>query len=226
MKIIELDSVDSTNEYCKRIDCGEDVVVFAKRQTEGRGTRGRDFISEVGGLYVTVMRHYTRFPASEAFKIMIDHCVAVCKTLEHFSLKPVIRWANDVLIDGKKICGTLIENTFGGGEIVRSVVGVGINVNNALPESLKDIATTITQHVSAKVGVEEVKKEFLKNIGRTYSVEDYKSYIDYFGKSVTLINGAVIRSVVVLDISADGRLIVKEGDKIMEISSAEVGLRV
>ena len=52
MKIIELEEVGSTSEYCKQNDCGEDLCVFAKRQTAGKGTKGRSFISLDGGLYV------------------------------------------------------------------------------------------------------------------------------------------------------------------------------
>ena len=227
MKIIELYEVDSTNEYCKRENFAEDVAVIAKRQTAGRGTKGRSFVSDEGGLYITVMRHYDNFPAEKAFQIMINSCVAVCKTLEIFSIKPRIRWANDVFVGDKKICGTLIENTFSGNKIVRSVVGMGINVNNAISEELKDIATSITQHVSAKVAVDEVKKALLSNLESSYTIADYKSYIDYFGKSVMLKTADSERQVVALDISDDGRLIVREEDgAVNKISSAEVSLKL
>ena len=227
MKIIELEKVDSTNEYCKRENFAEDVAVIAKRQTAGRGTKGRSFISGDGGLYITVMRHYNDFPADKAFRIMINSCVSVCKTLEVFSIKPRIRWANDVLVGSKKICGTLIENTFCGNKIIRSIVGMGININNAIPEELKDIATNVTQHVSSEVTVGDVKKSLLTNLEKNYSVADYKSYIDYFGKSAVLKTEKSERQVKVLEISDDGRLIVEETDgTINKISSAEVSLKL
>lgn len=227
MKIIELDEVDSTNEYCKRENFAQDVAVIARRQTAGRGTKGRSFVSDDGGLYITVMRHYNNFPADKAFQIMVNSCVAVCKTLETFLIKPRIRWANDVLVGSKKICGTLIENTFGGNNVVRSVVGMGINVNNEILEELKDIATTITQNITAKVTVGEVKRVLLRNLENSYSIADYKSYIDYFGKSVVLKTADRERQVVALDISDDGRLIVKEQDgTVNKISSAEVSLKL
>ena len=136
MKIIELDEVDSTNEYCKRLETDEDVAVIAKRQISGKGTKGRVFISERGGVYLSVMRFYKDFICRDAFKIMVNSCVAVCKTLEAYSVKPNIRWANDVLVGGKKISGTLIENSFGKGG-ARSIVGIGLNVNNPIPDELK-----------------------------------------------------------------------------------------
>ena len=227
MRIIELEEVDSTNEYCKRQNFADDVAVVARCQTAGRGTKGRSFVSDYGGLYITVVRHYKDCLTQNAFQIMINSCVAVCKTLEKFSIKPNIRWANDVLVDGKKICGTLIENTFGGNKILRSIVGMGINVNNEIPCDLKDIATSITQHVSTKVTVDEVKVALLKNLENNYSVCDYKSYINYFGKTAILKTEDGERQVKVLDISDDGRLIVKETDgAVNKISSAEVSLRL
>lgn len=227
MKIIELEEADSTNEYCKRISLGEDVVVVAKRQIAGKGTKGRSFISDIGGLYISVMKYYENFPAERAFKIMINACVAVCRTLEKFKIQPQIRWANDVLADGKKICGTLIENTFSGSKIVRSIVGMGINVNNSIPDGLKDVATSITQHVYTKPTVEDVKLLLLQNLEKRFTIADYKSYINYFGRSVKVITEDCERQVVALDISDDGRLVVKERDgTINKISSAEVSLRL
>lgn len=227
MKIIELEEVDSTNEYCKRQNFAEDVIVIAKRQTAGRGTKGRSFVSDAGGLYLTIVRHYSNFTADKAFQIMVNSCVAVCKMLENISIKPQIRWANDVLVGGKKICGTLIENTFGGNKIVRSIVGMGINVNNALPNELKEIATSITQNISAKVGVDEVKNLLIQNLQKDYSIDDYKKYINYFGSTVLLKTTDGERRVTALDISDDGRLIVKEADgTVNKISSAEVSLRL
>ena len=151
MKIIQLEEVDSTNEYCKRLSGESEVIVTAKRQSAGKGTKGRSFISDEGGLFVSVMRRYEKFDASQTFKIMVDSCVAVCRTLEFFGLNPVIRWANDVLVNGKKICGTLIENTFSGGDVSRSIIGVGININNALPEELKDIATSMRAEFNRQI---------------------------------------------------------------------------
>ena len=58
-------------------------------------------------------------------------------------LKPKIKWANDVFVANKKICGILIENIFSGNKISSSLIGVGLNVNNDLPEELNEIATTM-----------------------------------------------------------------------------------
>ena len=100
MKIIKLEEINSTNEFLKTYTGTGDAAAVAVRQTGGKGTKGRKFVSEKGGLYLSVMRRYDCFPAEEAFKIMVSSCVAVCKTLEILGLNPIIKWANDVFVNG------------------------------------------------------------------------------------------------------------------------------
>lgn len=227
MKIIELEETDSTNDYCKQLKDDCNVAVVAKLQKRGKGTKGRSFVSDDGGLYISFLRRFENFPAENAFEIMINYCVAVCKTLESFGVKPQIRWANDVLVNGKKICGTLIENTFKDNCITRSIVGIGINVNNVLPEELKDIATTLCEQTEKNIATEEVRDRLIKFAEESYSVEDYKSYIDYFGREVILKTPQGETRAIALDVEPDGRLAVIDGNGVLKkISSAEVGLRL
>lgn len=224
-RIIKLRSVDSTNEYCKRLTGAENAIVVAKKQTSGKGTKGRSFVSDKGGLYISVLRTYRNFDGAETFKIMLNCCVAVCKTLESFNLSPVIRWANDVLVGGRKICGTLIENTFSS-EYCRSIVGMGINVNNSLPEELMGIATSLKEQTGKNIPLRKVMKRLLNNLKRGYTVDDYKSYINWFGESVTLnINGENITANA-LDVDESGLLVCEIEGNIRKISSAEVSLRL
>lgn len=226
MKIIELEEIDSTNEYCKRASFGEDIIVVAKRQSAGRGTKGRSFDSTDGGLYISTMRHYKNFKAENAFKIMVNSCVAVCKTLENFGVCPQIRWANDVLADGRKICGTLIENTFSGGYISRSIVGMGININNPIPAHLNGIAVSVAQITGKSTPVSEVFNILVKNLEKEYSIDDYKSYMSWLGGKVLIKTADGEEEVTALDITPNGLLKVSSGGQILQISSAEVSLRL
>jgi BirA family biotin operon repressor/biotin-[acetyl-CoA-carboxylase] ligase len=226
MKIIELESVDSTNEYCKRAAAEGDMIVTALSQTAGRGTKGRSFISDKGGLYITVMRTLANFDGQMTFKIMTDSCVAVCKTVQSFGLQPVIRWANDVLVGGRKICGTLIENTFLSNGACRSIVGMGLNVNNVLPEELRAIATTLSEQTGKQINLEKVKRSLISNLQKSYTIEDYRSYINWFGSIITLnIQGKQIKAVA-KDVEEDGRLVCVIDGQLQKISSAEVSLRL
>lgn len=226
MKIIELEEIDSTNEYCKRADTGEDMIVVAKSQTGGKGTKGRSFVSTEGGLYVSVMRHYENFAAADAFKIMVNSCVAVCRTLERFGVRPEIKWANDVLANGRKICGTLIENTFSGAYITRSIVGMGIDVNNEIPPCLRHIAVSICEITGKITPLKEVLDELVKNISKEYPISEYKAYMPWLGGKVLLKTESGKFEVTALDIAENGNLIVYWGGNMLEISSAEVSLRL
>lgn len=226
MRIIELAEVDSTNNFCKTYAGKGDITVIAARQSGGRGTKGRGFSSEEGGLYVSVLKNYKNFPAAEAFKIMLNACVSVCKTVESFGVTPIIRWSNDVLVNGKKICGTLIENTFSDAYITRSIVGSGINVNNKIPVELKDIATSLSAELQKQIDLQKVKRTLLSNLKKEFSITDYKQYVPWLGKRVTLKFEKEIVTATALGIADDGRLIAEINGEVKKISSAEVSLRL
>lgn len=226
MKVIKLAEIDSTNEFCKRFKGEGDMIVTAARQTNGRGTKGRSFISDEGGLYVSVMRTYREFDYSNTFRIMINSCVAVCKTVQSFHLKPVIKWANDVLIGGKKVCGTLIENRLGADGVCTSIVGIGLNVNNVLPEELNDIATTMSAESGKKLPLWLVRERLIKYLKREYTLEDYKKYIDWLGSEVIVDRGGVRSRVTAVDVDGYGNLVCEENGKVFSVSSAEISLRL
>ena len=69
-----------------------------------------------------------------------------------------------MLVGGKKICGTLIENSFSGSNISRSIIGMGININNVLPAELSKIATTMSAELGKPLSVKEVRAELIKNL--------------------------------------------------------------
>lgn len=224
-RIIELDEIDSTNDFCKRFPKEDGLIVCAKRQTNGRGTKGRSFISDEGGVYVSVMKKYKNFDFSNTFSIMINACVAVCYTLKAFGLNPKVKWANDVLVNDKKICGTLIENRLCADNVCCSIVGIGLNVNNLLTEELKDIATTIRECKGRKVNLRSVKKQLIKNLQSEYTVEEYKSFIDWFGQEVYLEENGNRYTAIAKDVDEKGNLLCEIDGNLKKISCAEMSLR-
>ncbi len=226
MRIIELDEIDSTNEYCKKYVCDEDVVVVAEKQIKGKGTNGRNFVSDKGGLYVSYVKRYENFDFSNTFSIMINACVAVCRTVEAYGIKPTVKWANDVLVNGKKICGTLIENRLGANNVCTSIVGIGLNVNNILTDELKDIATTMSEQKGRKLNLTWVRGRLIRNLKKQYTVADYKKYVDWFGEEVYLDSNGERTSAIALDVDEDGCLVCNIEGQIKKISSAEMRLRL
>lgn len=227
IKIYNFDEIGSTNDFAESIAYKkEDSIITAAVQTNGHGSKGRSFVSERGGLYITALRFYEDFKASEVFKIMMNASVSVCRTMEKFSISPSIKWPNDVFVNGKKICGILINNSFSGGCITKSVVGIGVNIENNLPEELKEIAVNMKDSGAKGYSFERVREELIKNLSRDFSVEEYKSYIGFFGKKITLIEGENKRIVTAKDVDNTGRLIVEdENGNISSVSAAEVSLR-
>ncbi len=226
MKIIELDEIDSTNEYCKKYVFDDDIVVVAERQISGKGTNGRNFVSDEGGLYISLLKKYENFDFANTFSIMINACVAVCRTVESYGVKPTVKWANDVLVNGKKICGTLIENRLGADNVCTSVVGIGLNVNNELPDELKEIATSLREQKGRKLSLTMVRNRLLRNLKKQYTVEDYKAYVDWFGQEVYLDSNGERISAKALNVDGDGSLVCEIEGQIKKISSAEMRLRL
>ena len=224
IRIIKLKEVNSTNEYCKAFNLPAGSAVVAGRQTGGKGTKGRSFVSDVGGVYLSLVR-FTPDP-KKLFPILINSCVAVCRTVASFGLKPVIRWSNDVLVNGRKISGTLIENVISPNGGCRSVVGIGLNVSNELPSGLEDIATTISRETGRRVRTGKVLKRLVKNLEKKYACDDYRSYIDWFGQTVRLNRGGQSIDAFALDVDENGLLICEIDGQTQKISSAEVSLRL
>lgn len=187
LKIERFEEIDSTNDYAKsKRGAREDLLVIAKRQTRGRGTKGRSFVSNDGGIYLTRLSFYENFPANRAFEIMQNAAAAVCETLSFFGVKPKIKWPNDIFVGGKKICGILVENTFSGACVSSSVVGIGLNVNGALSPSIADIATTMQKETGKTLDIAEVERVLIENLERGVA-EKYGGYLGFLGERVTLI---------------------------------------
>jgi BirA family biotin operon repressor/biotin-[acetyl-CoA-carboxylase] ligase len=126
------DRVESTNALALALagDRSNDgLVVLANEQTAGRGQHGRSWVSPPGS---SVLLSLMVFPPSELLRPVLLTAwaaVAVCQTIRiETGLQATIKWPNDVLIDGKKVCGILIEQNQG------TVIGIGLNVNQTLRE--------------------------------------------------------------------------------------------
>lgn len=135
-KIICLEETESTNTYLKSLAASapEGLAVIARRQSGGRGRVGREFVSPEGGLYLSVLYRLGELP----LEAMPCAAVAVRRAVEAVcGLKPGIKWVNDLVLGGKKLCGILAEK-----EGAALIIGVGLNVNTpGFPDSLPDAAS-------------------------------------------------------------------------------------
>ena len=105
--------------------------------------------------------------------MMARAAVAVCKTLEEYGLTPQIKWANDVLVGGKKVCGVLTENVLSGDKITSTLWGIGINANNPLSASISGFATTLSACLKGYVAVAPLERRFLFHLMNEFTFEEY-----------------------------------------------------
>lgn len=225
MKIISLDSATSTSDEVKKYVSGsENVAVCAKVQTNGRGTKGRSFVSKEGGLYVSFLRFYDNLKAVDAHKIVEQTAVSVVKTLLAFGVDAKIKWVNDIYVNGKKICGILTENVFEGEFVKYSVIGIGINVNNDIAEEIKDIAISTKQILDKELDLNSVLMTLVYNLEQPQEDGLYIRYSCVLGKQITVVkpNGEEYLAVA-SDILEDGRLLTDSGEK---LSAAEIKIKL
>lgn len=212
MKITIFDVLPSTNDYCETREFGEDTAIIAREQTGGKGTKGRSFSSPLGGVYLSLVRYYP-CKAENSFSLMIASCMAVVKTLEFYGARADVKWPNDVFLNGKKICGILIKNSFEGDNVKKSITGIGVNVNNDIPKDLADIAINL-KSVVGEVDIDEFYKRLIENLYADYSVDEYRSRNIVLGREITVIKNGEARKAVAEDIASDGSLVLKGGERL------------
>lgn len=157
-EVIELAEVGSTNQYA--LDTGKPgLLVRARVQTAGRGRRGRLWHSPAGeNLYLTV----TLSPLEERYSIIAGVAVrsAIAGLLPHQSVE--IKWPNDIVISGKKVCGILCEAR---GAI--TAIGIGVNVNQRTwPADLEHRAISLNQASASMFDIDEVANVVAEHLCR------------------------------------------------------------
>jgi len=146
VKFFQFDSLGSTNVEAHRLfEAGESAPfwVRADEQTEGRGRRGRDWISPKGNFYGTACYAFNGSP-QDAAKLSFVAAIAAAQALSAYTLtsKPSLKWPNDVLLGNRKVAGLLLEAKFG-----CVLIGIGVNLTSH-PEVDGKPATHLLEHIA------------------------------------------------------------------------------
>ncbi|MEO6884649.1 MAG: biotin--[acetyl-CoA-carboxylase] ligase [Bacteroidia bacterium] len=178
-KIIELDSVASTNSYATELlhanTPAEGLVIFTKNQTNGKGQRGNKWLSEpLSNLTFSIVLYPHFLKAEQQFILTKTIALGVADFMSDLLLKEgisdevKIKWPNDIFVGNKKIAGILIENSLRNETISNSVVGIGINLNQTFfgkdaPNAISvKILTNTTQNLNTCL------KNIFSNIEKRY----------------------------------------------------------
>ena len=154
--ILLLDQTDSTNaDARRRADAGETgpLWIVARRQTEGRGRRGRQWESQDGNLFSTLLQLTRKSPA-EAAQVTFVAALAIADLLDAYAPPSLvtIKWPNDVMLAGQKTSGVLVESGAHESGGLWLAVGIGVNLAHA-PEGIERPATALVHHLRGDVTV-------------------------------------------------------------------------
>ncbi|PKL92390.1 MAG: biotin--[acetyl-CoA-carboxylase] ligase [Candidatus Goldiibacteriota bacterium HGW-Goldbacteria-1] len=216
--VIVFDTIESTNNYLINNSNPSGTVAVAAVQKYGKGKQGASWISARGGLWFSFIIHKKiKMP----FLFVILSSVAVADTLKSYGVKPEIKWPNDVLVGGKKICGILIENDSYNGRIV---TGVGINLNNRVPAGKGINAVSLSKLTGKKTDIDEFFCGVLKRIdqnladiktGRAQLISRWVRYQESLkGRQIKVIKNGSVKIYKALNVTSKGTIMTECGKEI------------
>ncbi len=208
-------TMDAARELAKK-GAEEGTIVIAEAQTRGRGRLNREWLSPEGGIYFTIVLR-PRISPAYAPRINLMVSIAVAATIRKlFGLKAELKWPNDVLIEGRKVCGVLAEMD-AEMDVVNFVnVGIGINANTSIPQFEKTV-TSLKDMLGREISRKEFLGVLLMEIERRQPLlmkvdllEEWKKLSMTLNKDVSIVAPGEVIVGRAIDIDTTGALIVKE----------------
>ena len=215
------------------------TVAIAREQTAGRGRSGRSWQSpDDGGLYLSILLKPDLEP-DRASMLTLAAAHAICRALRSFGgAQTQIKWPNDIVCNGKKLCGILTEMRLSGEQIGEIVCGFGINVNNgSFPEDALPYATSLFLETGQKYDLEEVANGMLRCLYEDYQavvsegdltpiLSSYNRFLVNRGRAVRVLDPVGEYEAQALGINERGELLVKKADGTRgRIYAGEVSVR-
>lgn len=236
------DSIDSTQNQALKMakDVANDgTIIVAAKQTGGKGRDGREWISPKGGIWISIILH-PKFDISITTLFPIASSLALSMAIEKvFSIKPELKWPNDLTIKGKKVAGMLVDVSLESNKIEKLVLGVGINFDVDIKQIEKILkgtpnfygATSLRKHKQNTRPIQLVQT-FLLELEKIYKalnerqtkkiIAGWTSRSSTIGKNVELntadskIKGKAIK------IDDDGALVVSNNNKNHRIIAGDI----
>lgn len=215
-RIVHHESLDSTMETARRLardGCPAFTVVIAEAQTGGRGRLRRTWVSEAGGIYVTVVLR-PPLPPQLAFRVNFIASTVLARVLRcRYDLDARVKWPNDILIDERKVCGLLAEME-AEADAVRFVnIGIGLNANND-PPPVPTGAVSLRQVLGRRVSRRDLLAGFLAAFKDRMeagelenAVAEWRPYAVTMGRRVQVATGRETLEGTAVDVDDSGALI-------------------
>jgi len=221
--------VGSTNDWARELaelGAPEGTVAIAETQTSGRGRLGRRWISPKGGLWFSIVLK-PRLKPTETVKLVFLASLAVAEAIrELYGLKAETKWPNDVLVDGRKVCGILSEMKTVGEKVDYAIIGIGLNANldveEDFPKELRETATSIQKALGRKIALEELFRILLEKVDSLYQIflrdgfspilKKWKSFASFLGCEVEVSSEDIRFEGIASDVNDDGALVLRLKD--------------
>lgn len=233
-RVVYYPSLTSTMEVAKREaqqGAAEGTVVLADIQTAGRGRMERVWLSPGGNIALSLILYP---PLSYLPYLIMLASLAVVHSIETATgLKSQIKWPNDILINGKKVCGILIENDVQGNSVSYSIIGIGININLKpvdYPE-IGSIATSLSHELGKDVSRLKVLRGLLMELEGLYLklsdaesiFREWRDNLETLGKEIDVKSGDILYRGLAESVEADGSLLLRGADgRLSRIVSGDV----
>lgn len=238
--VLRFEQLPSTNDLAREmaaLGAEEGIAITARGQTAGRGRLGRDWSSPPGeGLYLSLILRPSIKPDSSTV-ITLAAAVAVAETLIlNIELRVDIKWPNDVLASGRKLCGILVETAIEKDHLLYAVMGIGVNLaQREFPDEIRDSATSILIETGKLLAPDDLLTPLLERVEHWYRMalnspeavltrwSELSSYAH--ACSVTIETPAGPVEGLTRGLTPSGALIVETATRRHEIVAGEVKLR-
>jgi BirA family biotin operon repressor/biotin-[acetyl-CoA-carboxylase] ligase len=214
--------LESTNNTAREIAKGvpEGTVIIAETQKNGRGRMGTKWQSAPGGIWLSLVLHPS-IPLENLSKITLVAGIAVTNALRGIGVDARIKWPNDVLVNGKKICGILTEVSAEIGKVDYVVLGIGVNVNvklSGLKDEIRRNSTSIANETGKPIDrtsflaflLYELEQQYIRFKTRQFAeiVDEWINLSDTIGRNVKLMTPTMLIEGKAVGITEKGALVV------------------
>lgn len=234
--------VDSTNNWARRLaeeGAEEGTLVVTEEQTGGKGRRGRSWTASRGANIMMTLLLRPKIRPEHASRLTLLMAMAVAEGIQKVTgLSAGIKWPNDVVVGGKKVCGILTELSAEVDYVNYVVIGAGINVNQEhFPEELSRIAGSLCQETGEHISRPELAAAVLLELERLYAIflktedlvelyESYNLHCVNIGHEIRVLEPGKEYTGTTDGINARGELVVRKADgTVTEVYAGEVSVR-
>lgn len=235
-KIEYYDEIESTSSLLKESLYHEGDVIIADSQSHGRGRNGRSFHSPKGkGIYLSFVIE-PELSVYDSLKMTALVGVSLVKAIQkNYSVSPLIKWVNDIIIDDHKIAGILCESILkdGSDKIDKMIIGVGINVHSYnMPDDLQNIAGCIEDFCLERISRQKIIIDFLNifyddylNLSSSNFMHDYRQYSYILDQHINVYENNHCYEAYVQSINDDGTLTIITNNQTQILQSGEISIR-